>query len=361
MHLGIDIREACKERRTGKGQWTFGFVSELLERNIDLTLFCDAPIPVLWTQTLAKRRSKTDILHIPVSGLRWHMRAAAMLKRDAVIDAYVSTVSYIVPLLVGKRKKIIPIVHDLIAFRNEPHDRKATFIEKLTLKRAAEAAFMMCTVSDATKNELLKKIPNLRREKIVPIYAASGTSEFSEPTRGKYILCVATLCPRKNQERLIRAYASLPEEIKEKHPLVLAGGRGWQDEEIVRLARNTPGVEWRGYVTDEECSKLYDESIIFAYPSLYEGFGLPVLDAFHRGVPVLTSAEGGLKDVAGEAAHIVDPLSEQSIANGLKELLENGEYRSRLRQSGKTQALRFSWPKTVDAFLEALGTIDKNV
>lgn len=353
MHFGIDIREACRERRAGKGQWTYGFVRELLNRNHALTLFTDADIPIEWNDAITKR-SDVRVVKNDSSGLRWHLETARDVKRNSEIDAYVATVSYIVPFIIGTSKRVIPVVHDLIAFMNEPHDKRATMIERLTLGRTMFHAHHVCTVSETTKIDLLKKFPSLGAAKVTPIFAASHSDNADAPKKTDIVLCVGTLCPRKNQLKLIQAYDELPSSLKKRHSLVLCGARGWHDDEIVSAAVKTEGVEWKRYVPQDELEDLYGRCAAFAFPSTYEGFGLPILEAMQRSIPVLTSNRGSMKEVAGDAALLVDPDDVGSIRDGLEGLLTDETLRARLSTDGPKNASRFSWPKTVDLFLNAV-------
>lgn len=353
MHFGIDIREACRARRAGKGQWTYGFVRELLNREHSLTLFTDADLPEEWNGVIASR-SDVHVVRHASSGMRWHFETARAVKKDARIDAYVATVSYIVPFILGTSKRVIPVVHDLIAFMNEPHNKRATAIERLTLGRAMQRADHICTVSETTKADLLKKFPSLDKRKVTPIFAASHSNDSDVPKKSDLILCVGTLCPRKNQLKLIRAYADLPASLKKKFSLVLCGARGWHDEEIVSAASKTDGVEWKRYVPHDELENLYGRCAAFAFPSTYEGFGLPILEAMQRSIPVLTSDRGSMKEVAGDAALLINPDDVASIRHGLETLLTDEKLRARLSKDGPKNASRFSWAKTVDLFLNAV-------
>lgn len=355
MHIAIDVREACRPQRAGKGHWTFGFVSELLERDIPLTLFADSDLPDAWSKFMTQARgARRTCVSLPQKGVRWHWSVARFLKADDDIDLYVSPTSYIVPSLLGRAKPCIPVVHDLIAFRGEPHDLKATAVEKLTLGKAVANAAHVCTVSAATKQDLLRRYGSLSPSSVTPIF--SGRS-FAQTARnapdGRTILCWGTLSPRKNQKRLIEAFAALPSEMRMRHRLILVGARGWRDEDVVRLAEETPGVQWRQYLPEDKCKELLSETTVFALPSLYEGFGMALLDAMTYGIPSLTSDRGSLKEVAGDAAIMVDPESVESIAEGLKRLLSDGVLRASLSQKALEQATKFTWPRTVDLFLEA--------
>lgn len=350
MHIALDAREAYGIPRTGKGQWARGFIRELMSRGIPLTLFADA----VSTDRLPVA-SHVTLQSIPQTGIRWHLRVARMVKQERNFDFYVSPTSYIVPALLGEAKRCIPIVHDLIAFRSEPHDRRATLIERLTLGRTLRSACHICTVSESTKIDLLKQYPSLDPASITPIFAGPlRESPTLTVPDGKTILCVATLCPRKNQLRLIEAFFMLPNDIRAKHRLLLVGSRGWLDAEIIRMAQFTPGVEWRPYVPDEEYEKLLSTCTVFALPSLYEGFGMQILDALQRGIPVLTSDRGSLREVTGDAALYCDSENVTSIANSLERLLQDASLRQRLMQAGPRQAEKFSWKRTVDLFLNVV-------
>lgn len=343
--IAVDVREACRQCPTGKGRWTAGFVTELLRRKASLLLVTDTDEPDRW--------KGAEKLVIPGKGLQWHLRAAAAL-RTADIDAYISTVSYIVPSLI-RHPPVFTVVHDLIAFRDETHDKRAAMIERLTLGRAVRNSRCLLTISDSTRADLRARYPSLPEEKVKAIFAGPTSEPSLQRTSdGKTILCVGTLCPRKNQLRLIKAYASLPEDVRGDAKLRLIGGRGWGDEEIIRAANSTPGVTWTGYASDSEWERLLATCHCFALPSLYEGFGLPVLDAMLRGVPTLTSARGSLAEVAGSAAIVVEPEDEASIAHGLKQLLTDGNLRERLAKEGPEQAKMFTWQRTCELFLRTL-------
>ena len=346
MHVAIDIREATNPLKTGKGLWTKGFLDELLKRNIPLTTFSDRAFP-----------SRAEEITFSDSRLAWHLHVARALRTRKDITHYISPTSYIVPALSGATCKIFPVVHDLIAFRGEPHDRKASFIERMTLGRAVRRATGVLTVSDTTKKDLIDRFPDLDAQKVHSIFAGPKVASvrLSEPD-GKTILCIGTLCPRKNQKRLIQAFAALPEFIRVGKELILAGPRGWHDDEIISLAKETPGVTWKSYVSDEEYESLLHRATVVALPSLYEGFGLLVLDALQRGIPTLISDRGSLTEVAGESCVKVDPENISSIAAGLQKLLTDAVLRETLHVSGPVQAERFSWKRTVDLALQTLET-----
>jgi glycosyltransferase involved in cell wall biosynthesis len=168
-----------------------------------------------------------------------------------------------------------------------------------------------------------------------------------------YLLFVGTLEPRKNLVRLIRAYrraaaSGIP------HPLVLAGPLGWHHQQLHReLALRGPGeVILTGELDTDELDALYRHAAAFVYPSLYEGFGLPVLEAMTRGLPVITSNTSSLPEVAGEAALQVDPASIREIAAAIETLLGDTALREKLASRGRARAERFSWDETARLTLQ---------
>ncbi len=349
MRLWIDAREACRERKTGKGQWTLRTVGALLARHdVQATIVTDAPVPPGWNGMPGLSAVKV----LEKKGLGWHLAVAKLLKKERdSIDAYLSPTSFIVPFLVGSRVPVVPVVHDLVAFKNEPHDRKATFIERFTLPRALRTALAVCCVSEATAALVHPKFRGVTRTFVAGAGPTVGERDAWTGT-GDFVLSIGTLCPRKNQKRLIQAYASLRPLAK----LVLVGGRGWEDDDIVRLAAETTGVEWKGFQSTEACAELLRTCKAFAWVSEEEGFGLPVLDALRVGAPVLASDIPTNREVAGDAATYCDPLDVASIAKGLTAVLERGDF---FRAAGLARADAFSWEKVAAQIVErTAGSVD---
>ncbi|MEI6414159.1 MAG: glycosyltransferase family 1 protein [Pseudomonadota bacterium] len=168
-------------------------------------------------------------------------------------------------------------------------------------------------------------------------------------TPGGYLLVVATREPRKNLERLILAYGRLPEALQRHYPLVLAGANGWRAESLERTLtglERTGRLRVLGYVVDADLPFLYAGAAAFAFPSLYEGFGLPPLEAMASGIPVLTSRDSAMTEVAGEVALRVDPYDLDQITEGLRQLLEDDGLKRQALDQGPRQARPFTWENT---------------
>ncbi len=346
MHIIVDIREACHPQATGKGRWLQGVLPLLLQSEHRFTLLSSRNLPEEY------KKPNVEYKQLP-RGLRFH-RAAATYVKKVTPDLYLSPTSYIVPWLIGAKVPCALVVHDFIAFRHEPHDRKATIIEKLFSSKALSQAHHIFCISESTKEDLNTYFPNLPTNNVSVVYAGAFGEPVERGASEPMVFTIGTLCPRKNQLRLIQAFQKLPDNLRRQYKLIIAGGRGWQDQEIVRLAAQTRGVEWKGYVNDDEYKEYLRTCTVLAYPSLYEGFGLPVLDALQAGVPVLTSNRGSLKEIVGNAALVVNPEDEEALTDGLERLLTDAALRQRLSEAGPAQAKQFSWQRTADLLLKAL-------
>jgi alpha-1,3-rhamnosyl/mannosyltransferase len=168
---------------------------------------------------------------------------------------------------------------------------------------------------------------------------------------GGYVLSVGTLEPRKNLVAAIRAFEALPERIRGGTSLVIAGQRGWLSGDIERLIRSGEVAGWLrflGFVPQEELPVIYAGARLFVYPSRYEGFGLPVVEALASGVPVITSSVSCLPEIAGDAADLVHPDDIDGLRNSMNRLLEDEGHRVELRARGIQRAKRFSWQRCAE-------------
>ena len=209
--------------------------------------------------------------------------------------------------------------------------------------------------SQATAAECVAAGFDPGRLRVVPwghdVRAATGDEVMAARRRHelpeRYVLFVGTLEPRKNLRRLVDAWrrVAAPEV-----PLVLAGPDGWRDGGVAG-----PGIRSVGFVTGIERDALYAGAAVVAYPSLREGFGLPVLEAMAQGAPVLTSSGTATEEVAGDAAVLVDPLDVDAIAAGLATLLDDPAAAAALGERGRARASTFTWARCADGYAEAYG------
>ncbi len=238
------------------------------------------------------------------------------------------------------RVPVVVTVHDLAVFRHpEAFNRWTRSYSRTFLPRLARAARRVIAVSEFTKAEavaLLGVDPD--RIHVVAHGVASPFEPYGPAAGGSYALAVGTLEPRKNLARAVLAAERAGVELR------VVGPAGWGDVDIDTV----------GFVDDDELARLYRGAQCLVYPSLYEGFGLPVLEAMACGTPVVTSATGATAEVGGDAAVLVDPLDVDAIAAGIREALER---REELRAAGLERAAQFTWERaaqqTIDVYREA--------
>jgi alpha-1,3-rhamnosyl/mannosyltransferase len=235
----------------------------------------------------------------------------------------------------------------------ETHSAATLQGAKAFADRVVKSAAGLIAISGHTRDDAVR-ILGLRPERIAVIYPGVAPAFFDPPApapaasrRGlqrPYILFVGTIEPRKNVAALLDAYGALPQSLREEFDLVVVGSPGWKDEStLARLGASEPGVRYLGYVPEDDLPALTAGATVFAYPSLYEGFGLPVAQAMAAGVPVVTSHTSALPEITGEAALHVDPRSSAELAAALARLLLSPALRSRLRDEGRRRAQRFRW------------------
>ena len=204
----------------------------------------------------------------------------------------------------------------------------------------------MIAISENTRADTIR-ILDLKPERIEVVYPGVSEAFFGAApvTRKKpYILFLGTIEPRKNVNVLLDAYEQLPLSIREEYDLVIAGSPGWGDGGALRRLRSgAAGVEYLGYVAENDLPGLTAGATVFVYPSLYEGFGLPVAQAMAAGTPVITSNVSSLPEVGGDSAILVDPQSPTELTSALQRLLLSPELRSQMSVSGKKRAQDYHW------------------
>jgi len=266
----------------------------------------------------------------------------------------------------------VPIIYDL-SFVQYPEFQIPSITQKLknefsdTLARASK----IITLTNCIKNEITSyfKVP----EKMIEVLPPGIHPEFKPRKRSetspiltkykipeKYLLCVGTLEPRKNIQRLIKSYTLLPDDIRLSYPLVLVGMKGWLNES---LEKKLMPLEKRGeiirlgYIVQKDLPYLYSGAHAFAYPSIYEGFGLPVLEAMASGIPILGSKNTAVAEFAEGAAILIDPLNEAEMTEGLKSLLLDKQNNASLVRVGLETAKNYTWKIAIERWISVLKTI----
>lgn len=309
--------------------------------------------PRLWTQAgLASQtfKDKLDVLFVP---------------------------AHTIPIIKRPGLKTVVTVHDLGSeYLPGMHQLKQRLYLGYMQRRQLKSATKIIAVSKATKDDLVKRI-GLPSEKIEVVYEGYD-KELFKPVKndllvnslksldlvsGEYFLFVGTIQPRKNIYRLITAYDSYYGPFKKAPKLVLVGSKGWLSDDIYKLVK-TLGLEDRvkflGRVDDEKLPALYSGAIALTFPSLFEGFGLPILEAQACGCPVITSNLSSMPEVAGKGAILVDPYSVNEIAAALRMVTSDKVKVTSLVRDGYENIKRFSWEKCAGETLDVLEGLQRS-
>jgi glycosyltransferase involved in cell wall biosynthesis len=261
---------------------------------------------------------------------------------------------------VTRKAAVVTTIHDLTTLKFPALHAGHQHLIGDHLRSSVARSDMLIAVSEATARDLVHELGVAEsRIRVIPNAAARHFFEpVAQATRdavrarhalpARYFLYLGTIEPRKNLAVLLAAYRALPAATRAAMPLLLAGGRGWLDGPIFEALARTPGARWLGRVPEADLPALLGGATAFVYPSLYEGFGLPVLEAMAAGTPVVTSNVSSLPEVAGDAALLVDPHDVEALASAMARLAEDEALTGRLREAGRVQAARFSWRRAAE-------------
>ncbi len=228
------------------------------------------------------------------------------------------------------------------------HRKRLVWYVRNAVRRSAR----LIAISESTKRDVCEWF-DVSEDKIVVVphgvdHSIFQPSDLPSPRPSPYIFSVGTLQPRKNFVMLIRAFKRLRELWREPIELLIAGQRGWMYEPIEQEAANTPGVHLLGYVADTELPALYAGAALVAMASLYEGFGLPLVEAMACGAPVVAADTPVFREVAADAAAWVNANAIEAWADTMRALLADNVRRQELRQLGLARAKTFSWERTAE-------------
>jgi glycosyltransferase involved in cell wall biosynthesis len=372
MIIGIDASRAVRARRTGTERYSLEIIRHLLAlpeaANHHWRLYVDAsPAPGFFATPASVARA-LELRVLPGHRLWTHRHLAAEVTRQRPDVFFVP--AHVLPLVLPRRRlpPSVVTVHDLgyHAFP-ETHTLAQRLLIETGTRWSIHAAQRVIAVSQATADDLHRHY-RTPVDRIRVIYEAAAAPQIIDAEQMNavrtrhglhrpYALFVGTIQPRKNVARLVQAYAWLYRNTAVGWDLVFAGAPGWLSDALYEEAAAlglSEQIHFLGFVPDIELPALLKGAHFFAFPSLFEGFGLPVLEAQSYGVPVLTSNNSSLPEVAGDAALLVDPTDVDAIANAMLRLSQDEVLRQQLIEAGYANVRRFSWEKAARETLAVL-------
>ncbi len=350
MKIGIDIRSTLK-KKTGIGKYTLNMVNALAQVDEVNSYYLYSRKRFLDFKRKLPRLPGGNFSH---SVDYFKRRPGAVLPE---VDVF-HTSSY--DLKKPGEAKFIVTVHDVI-IKAYPYGHSERTIKEVDekLKRVLDEADVLVADSHNTKADLMR-FYGVDEGRIWVIYPGVDIRDKRQETRDKdgsedYILFVGTLEPRKNVDGVIKGFDWLKKQHGIKHKLYIVGMKGWMFEDIFKAyeeAEYKKEIVFKGYVRDDEIGDLYQNASVFVYPSFYEGFGFPIVEAFAYAVPVVTSKGSSCGEIAGDSALSVDPSNYKEIGEAILRLINDEGLRREFSEKGIKRARGFSWDRTAREFLK---------
>ena len=379
MKIGIDIRTLLDARPSGVSEYVLNLLKEMFkldtanEYRLFYNCFGDCPNLPEFKQANVKL-IKYNYPNKVLNYLLFKIFNYPKLDKDLAVDVFFMPHLNFIGLSVGAKNLLT--VHDL-SFLKYPEffsARKNFWHRLVKAKKLLKRFSLVIAVSENTKRDIME-LGGINPDKVKVIYSGVGEEykklplinyQFSvKRVRDKYnlperfILYLGTIEPRKNVDGIIRAYNQLRVmscELRD-YKLIIAGARGWKSENIYREWDKSAfknDIKFLGYVEPDDKIYLYNLASVFIYPSFYEGFGFPPLEAMACGVPVVASFASSLPEVVGDAALMVDPYNINDLAGALEKVLVDENLKNKLIARGLEQAKKFSWRETARAYLSEL-------
>lgn len=363
MKIGVDARPLAGPR-TGIGTYLYHVLEELssLDQENEYVLYSHKPLDI---SSFKNPLWRTSYFPARIGTLSYCIKLPGLLKKEG-IDVFWGT-QHVLPFF-NKDIRYLLTILDLTVYR---YPKTMAFynylVNKSLLRLSVKKAHALLAISESTKRDAEQFLgPLASKPKVVygavskewgPVDNAEAYLKEKYALNTPYILYLGTIEPRKNLITLLKAYRRALQEGYKLPLLVLAGKKGWKSHEIYRLAQDpllVSSVRFLGYVEKEAKIHLYNGASFFVFPSLYEGFGLPVLEAMKCGIPVIATKGSSLEEVVGEAGLLFDPQDEVKLKEHMVSLSENEELRAQLKTRGLLQAERFSWKESAQQIKDLL-------
>jgi glycosyltransferase involved in cell wall biosynthesis len=364
LRIAVDARPLLAQA-SGIGRYTRSLLEQFADSGHEFLLYTCRPLQL--PASLRGYAQRSGRVHGPALSSAVAQLQFGRWARSDQVDLFWSPRHHL-PATLGRVPSVVTI-HDLVWKRvPETMIRLGAVAERMLMPAALRRAARIIAVSEATRADLVEFYPwTSSRIEVIP-EASSLESSSARPRPAMlpatpYMLFVGSIEPRKNLERIVRAFTDLHDEGGTTHHLVIAGAPGWKNRAVHEVIARSPAagrIVMLGVADDDLLGALYQHADFLVAPSLYEGFGLQVVEALACGTPVVTSNVSSLPEVAGEAAILVDPGSVEAIASAMRSLIVDRALRDELAGRARAQAARFSWQaaakRTLDVFDEVLST-----
>lgn len=371
MRIGIDARPLSNGQYTGIPYYTYMILTKWMKKHPEHEYYLFSYAPICWTED--ELPDNWHIVNEPwviKKGSLWFLFKVPSLIKRLKLDAYWGP-NYSMPFKVRGVKYYVTI-HDLGIYHFKHIGQRRNEIQiKIFLPSNIRKSEKVIAISDATKHDIMN-VFGTESEKITTIYNGGLPKEHNNDDNSQireqikeidhYFLFIGTIEPRKNIPTIIKAYELYCEEAirqsQEVYKLIIAGGKGWNCDAVLELIEHSKyrdNIVLPGYIDKEEKKFLLENASCFVYPSLCEGFGIPVLEAFQYNVPVITAYNSSLPEVGGDAAYYVDAYDVKGMANLMSDVLNmTEEEKEHNSVKMKTQLEKFSWEKCAEETLNVM-------
>lgn len=376
----IDGEVIVAKHFSGIGHYTLSMLYAL-DSILDSPEGSDFSVDLIIYFRHVKQAKQYKFKHINIITSPFSLRITNGLKnhnKQPPLDIFFGKGVYLFPNFTSwplRKSKSIPFIYD-ISYEKYPHfaDPRNQIFLSTQVKKAAQRATHVATISRSAKSEITQ-FYDVSPDKVGVYYPAVDTAHYYKRSASEvknikrkyslpdnYILFVGNIEPRKNLKSLLLAYEMLAKDLAPQHPLVLIGAKGWQNNGIFSIIKRLQkqGLQIifpSSYVIDSDLPAIYSGASLFVYPSIYEGFGIPPIEAMACDVPVICADNSSLPEAAGDAAVYVDALSVNNIAAAMDKVLRNKKLRSSLIKRGQEQVAQFSWTKSASDLLRTIKDI----
>ena len=377
MNIGIDLRTLMNGNKSGIPGFTLSLIQNILKKDTQNNYFGfynsykNLPFPEIGGNIEIKNFSLPNkILNSSIRFLRYP-------KLDKIIPSDIFYMPHFAYNSLSPKSYKIITVHDLSFLRYpEFFSFKNNIWHKLVeIKKTLKTFDKIIAISKNTKNDLIELL-DIPEEKIEIIY--SGISDdYKKINKGsleakiirekyrlpeKFVLSLGTIEPRKNIDSLIRAFDNFSAKSGDNYYLVIAGRMGWKYKKVLNeynRAKNKNKIIFLGYIDEVDKNILYNLSALFVFPSYYEGFGSPPLEAMKAGTAVIAAANSSMLEILGDGAYFIDPYDINDLSNAMLEVLDNQDLKKVLTKRAVENSRKFSWQKTSDTYISLFNNIKK--